>query len=74
MQINWNTAFIFQILIWLVVLFEWKRLKRYSKTDRNTLVAILSLTAIMSLFYLDSLPGPITLLHYIFSPLGTLME
>ncbi|WP_172799133.1 hypothetical protein [Bacillus sp. FJAT-29814] len=63
-----------QVLIWLIVIFEWKRLKKASKADRLTFAVILTLTALMSFFNLETLPGPITLLQYIFGPLGRIME
>lgn len=74
MQWNGNTIFAVQVLIWLIVLFEWKRLKDASKGEKITFTAILTLSALMSFFNLENLPGPITLLHYIFDPLGKIME
>lgn len=74
MQWNWNTVFVVQVLIWLIVLFEWKRLKNASKADRITFAAILILSALMSFFNLENLPGPLTLLQYIFGPLGGIMK
>ena len=74
MQLNWTTVFIVQVIIWLIVLFEWKQFKKALKADRITFSVILILSAFMSFFNLENLPGPITLLQYIFGPLGRLME
>ncbi|WP_017753730.1 hypothetical protein [Calidifontibacillus oryziterrae] len=74
MQLNWTTVFIVQFIIWLIVLFEWKQFKKTLKADRITFSVILILSAFMSFFNLENLPGPITLLQYIFGPLGRLME
>ncbi|MCM3588391.1 hypothetical protein M3182_22190 [Mesobacillus maritimus] len=70
----WNTIFLVQAFIWLIVLFEWKRMKNISKADKITIAAILVLSAMMSFLKVENVPGPITLLHYIFGPLGKLME
>ncbi len=74
MLVNWNTIFVVQVLIWLIVLFEWKRLKNAPKADKITFVTILILSALLSFFQLDNLPGPMTFLDYIFGPLGKIME
>lgn len=74
MQLDWYTVFVVQVFIWLIVLFEWRRIKKGSKADRITFAAILTLSALMSFFNLENLPGPITLLQYIFGPLGRMME
>lgn len=74
MQWNWTTVMIVQVFIWLIVLFEWRRLKYTSKVDKITFFTILLFSAAMSLFNLENLPGPITLLRFIFGPLGRMME
>ncbi|MCM3089749.1 MULTISPECIES: hypothetical protein [unclassified Cytobacillus] len=74
MQWDWTTIVIVQVLIWLIVIFEWKQLKKSSKTDKITFAAILSISTLLSFFNLEDLPGPISLLHYIFGPLGKMME
>ena len=74
MPINWTIVLIVQVLIWLIVIFEWKRLKNASKADRIIFVSILILATLMSFFNLENLPGPLTLLQYVFGPLGRIMN
>lgn len=74
MQWGWSTVFAVQVLIWCIVLFEWKRLKKAKLADKIPFAVILMLSAVLSFFNLENLPGPLTLLHYIFGPLGRWME
>jgi hypothetical protein len=74
MQWHWGTVFVVQVFIWLIVLFEWKRLRNASRADAITFATILTLSALLSFLNLENLPGPITLLQYIFGPLGRIME
>jgi len=71
---NWSTVLTVQAVIWLIVLFEWKHLKKASKGTKITFATLLALAAFMSFINLENTPGPITFLHYIFAPLGKLME
>lgn len=74
MQWSWGTVFGIQGLIVIIVLFEWKRLKKASKADIITFSAILLLSEMIAFFNLENVPGPLTLLQYIFGPLSILME
>jgi len=70
---NWGTILTVQVIIWLMIVVEWKKLKKAPKANKITFGTILVLISIMSFFNLESLPGPITFLHYIFGPLGRWM-
>ncbi|MBY0098229.1 hypothetical protein [Mesobacillus maritimus] len=71
---EWSIILLVQVLIWMIVLFEWKNLKKASKANKITFASILILSMILSFAKLEYLPGPITLLHYIFGPWGWFME
>jgi hypothetical protein len=70
---EWSVILLVQVLIWMIVLFEWKNLKKASKANKITFASILMLSMFLSFIKLENLPGPITLLHYIFGPLGWFM-
>lgn len=74
MQWDWSTVLGVQVLIWSIVLFEWKRLKKAKMSDRIPFAVILMISAVLSFFNLENLPGPLTLIHYIFGPLGRWMD
>lgn len=74
MQLDWMTLFILQVCIWSIVLYDWKQLKKAPKTDKITVSVILILSFFLSFLNLENLPGPITLLRYIFEPLGRIMQ
>jgi hypothetical protein len=71
---NWNIIFTIQVALWFIVLFEWKRLKEYSKADKIAFASILVTAMLLACFNPGSTPGPITLLHYVFGPFGRMME
>lgn len=71
---NWNTVLTVQVFVWLIVLFEWKRLKKLSKADKITFASLIIISVLLSFLNLESLSGPITLLQYILGPFGKMME
>ncbi|MBP2240340.1 hypothetical protein J2Z40_000895 [Cytobacillus eiseniae] len=74
MQWNWTTVFVVQVFVWLIVLFERKHLSNSPKADKITFAALLFIASFMSFFNLEILPGPLTLLDYIFGPFERMME
>ncbi|MBD8038521.1 hypothetical protein H9635_17385 [Solibacillus sp. A46] len=74
MQLDWMTIFIIQVCIWSIVLYDWKRLKKAPKTDKITVSVILMLSIILSFINLENMPGPITVLRYLFDPLAKIMQ
>lgn len=71
---NWNTIFVVLVTLGFIVLFDWSRLKNTTKNEKFTFISILSFCFLMSLLDLENIPGPITLLHYIFGPLENIMQ
>jgi len=74
MQWDWKTVFLVQVVVWAIYLFERRQLKNGQKADRITFAAILFFSTLASFMKLETLQGPITLLKYIFGPLGRFME
>lgn len=74
MQLDWMTVFILQVCIWSIVLYDWKQLKKAQKTDKITISVLLILSFILSFLNLENMPGPITLLRYLFDPLTRFMQ
>lgn len=74
MQLDWMTVFILQVCIWSIVLYDWKQLKKATKTDKFTVSVILILSFILSFINLENMPGPITVLSYLFDPLARIMQ
>lgn len=74
MQLDWLTVCILQVCIWSIVLYDWKQLKKAPKTDKITVSVLLVLSLILSFLNLENMPGPITLLRYLFDPLAKFMQ
>lgn len=71
---KWGIFFCVLPIIGIIVLFEWKKIKNYPKKDKITFFMLLTIVGTLSLFDLPNLPGPVTLLEYIFKPFGKYME
>lgn len=74
MQLDWMTVIILQVCIWSIVLYDWKQLKKAPKTDKITVSVILALSFILSFISLENMPGPITVLRFLFDPLARIMQ
>lgn len=74
MQWGWKTFLLVQVVVWAIYLFERRQLKNGPRTDRITFAAILFITTLTSFMNLENLQGPITLLKYMFGPMGRFME
>jgi len=59
---------IFSVLIWL---YEKKNLKNAPRVDKITFYSILAISMILSMFYLEKVPGPLSLVDKIFSPISS---
>ncbi|UII57704.1 hypothetical protein LS684_09910 [Cytobacillus spongiae] len=62
------------VVIAIIVLSERRKMKNYPKKDKMVFFILLATAGILSLFDLPNLPGPVTLLEYIFKPFGRFME
>ena len=58
--------FLFLALILGIILLEKQELKKASKADKITFFTLLCLSAFLSFFKMENLPGPFKLLNYIF--------
>ncbi|WP_102273907.1 hypothetical protein [Cytobacillus massiliigabonensis] len=71
---KWGIFLCVLLIIVLIVIFEWKKIKNCPKKDKITFFTLLTVVGALSLFDLPNLPGPVTLLEYIFKPFGDFME
>lgn len=71
---KWGIFFCVLVIIGVIILYEWKKIKTYPKKDRITFFILLIIVGALSLFDLPNLPGPVTLLETIFRPFGNFME
>ncbi|TCJ04720.1 hypothetical protein [Cytobacillus praedii] len=71
---KWGIFFCVLVIIGVIILYEWKKIKAYPKKDRITFFILLIIAGALSLFDLPNLPGPVTLLETIFRPFSNFME
>src|SRR5690606_6994411 len=65
---NWFTILAVQVFIWFIILLERKHLKKAPLVDRIIFISILILSAFLSFMNVENLPGPTTVLRFIFGP------
>ncbi|MFD2444261.1 hypothetical protein ACFSO7_09810 [Bacillus sp. CGMCC 1.16607] len=71
---KWSVFLSVLLISVVIVLFEWKKLKSYPKKDKISFFTLLTIACVLSIFDLQNMSGPVTLLEYIFKPLGKFME
>ena len=62
------------ISVLLITRFEWPKLKAKPVRDKAVFISLLLLVWILSMLDLPSMPGPTTLLLFIFKPFRGLVE
>jgi multisubunit Na+/H+ antiporter MnhB subunit len=73
---KWGPAFGTTFLVFLIVLYQWSKLKQNQKKEKVVLMFISSmgwLLAILLIFF-PNMPGPSELIDYLYRPLGKLLE
>ncbi len=73
-MMNWSVGLTVLVLVGLIILFEKNRLMGLKKVEKIIFVSILIVSVGLSFFNLEKVPGPTTLLHYIFGSLGKFMQ
>jgi multisubunit Na+/H+ antiporter MnhB subunit len=71
---RWGIVIAVTTIVVLIFLFERPRLKPDQKREKRSLVTLLVICWILSMFDLPNLPGPTTLIEFIFKPLVKLLE
>ncbi|MBT2726393.1 hypothetical protein J7E63_05495 [Bacillus sp. ISL-75] len=73
---KWAIVFAFSIVLALMFLYEWPKIKSKEKKEKIVFVCLLAMGWVLSfilLFYPDT-PGPTNLVDSIYKPLGKLLE
>ncbi|WP_047986495.1 hypothetical protein [Ornithinibacillus californiensis] len=71
---NWGIVLTIQVIVWLIVIVEWKQLKKLSRKGKVLFSSLLLISVIFSFLNLETLAGPRTVLDQIFGPLGDILE
>ncbi|WP_421617804.1 hypothetical protein ACAF76_010100 [Brevibacillus sp. TJ4] len=62
------------VVVVLIFLFEWPKIKSQSKKDKRAFLTLLGIGWVLFLFDLPNIPGPTTLLDTIFKPITSMMR
>lgn len=71
---KWGVFFATAGIVLVIILFQWPKMKQQSKKDKGAFIVLLLLALMLSMFDLQHIKGPVTLLEYIFKPFGKLIE
>jgi len=62
------------IVVALLTMYEWPKMKQSPKKDKIAFISIMLIGLFMTLFSLKQMAGPVTWLELIYRPLGKFME
>ncbi|TMV48916.1 hypothetical protein FE783_14675 [Paenibacillus mesophilus] len=71
---RWSGMIAVTVIIGLIFLYEWPKMKRSPKKDKAVFVTLLSVCWVLSLFDLRSMAGPTTLIESLFKPFSEMLE
>ncbi|MFD2371549.1 hypothetical protein ACFSO0_16605 [Brevibacillus sp. GCM10020057] len=71
---KWGLMISMTALAITMILFEWRRLSKLPKRDKVAFISLVIIAWGLSMFDLQQLPGPTTVLQAIFKPLERLLE
>jgi hypothetical protein len=62
------------VIIAIIILFEWPKMKQYPKKDKQVFIMLLFIGLSLCLFDLPYISGPITWLETLFKPFADIMK
>ncbi|MWV45694.1 hypothetical protein GRF59_18940 [Paenibacillus sp. HJL G12] len=71
---KWGTFIGVMVIIAAIFAYEWPRMKQLPKKDKAAFIALLSIGWILTLFDLQNMAGPATVLETIFKPFSKLLD
>ncbi|MFK2826916.1 hypothetical protein QYG89_14770 [Bacillus sp. B190/17] len=71
---RWGAFFATAVIIFVIVLFQWPKMKKTPKKDKWVFSILLLIGLGLSMFELEHMAGPVTWIEAIFKPFGKFME
>ncbi|MBS4206486.1 hypothetical protein [Bacillus sp. FJAT-50079] len=71
---EWKVFFATMLIVFIIILFQWPKMKQHPKKDKGTFLILLFIALILSSLDLQRLPGPVTWVSTLLKPLGTFMQ
>jgi hypothetical protein len=72
--VRWGAFFGTTIIIAVIFLFQWPKMKQHPKKDKMVFFILLMISWGLSMFDLPHMTGPVTWLEALFKPAGKFME
>ncbi|MEK4010028.1 hypothetical protein ACQKGD_11315 [Peribacillus frigoritolerans] len=71
---RWGAFFCTSVVVALIILYEWPRMKQNPKKDKMAFLTLLLTGLILSMFNLPQMSGPTQWIEALFRPFGEFME
>ncbi|MCD1162946.1 hypothetical protein [Peribacillus frigoritolerans] len=71
---RWGAFFCTSVVVVLIILYEWPRMKQNPKKDKMAFLTLLLTGLILSMFNLPQMSGPTQWIEALFRPFGEFME
>lgn len=71
---KWGAFISITAVVTLIILYEWARLKQAPKKDKIAFFLLLFIVWVLSMFNLQQMAGPVTLVEAIFKPFSQFLE
>ncbi|MEH7125177.1 hypothetical protein V7122_09515 [Bacillus sp. JJ1532] len=71
---RWEGFFSTAVIIFVILLFQWPKMKQKPKKDKGALIVLLLIGLVLSMFNLPQMDGPTTWIDALFKPFGQFME
>ena len=71
---RWGAFFCVMVIVALVILYEWPKMKQNPKKDKMAFFTLLLIGLVLSMFDLPHMGGPTAWIQTLFGPFGRFME
>jgi hypothetical protein len=72
--VRWGAFIGTTIIIAVIILFQWPKMKQYPKKDKMAFLMLLVFVWVLSMFDLPKMAGPVTWIEALFRPVGQFMD
>ncbi|MEJ9232945.1 hypothetical protein LAV79_26760 [Peribacillus butanolivorans] len=62
------------VIVALIILYEWPKMKQNSKKDKMAFLSLLLMGLVLSMFNIQQMSGPTSWIETFFKPFGEFME
>ncbi|MFD6438967.1 hypothetical protein ACFWDG_03885 [Peribacillus sp. NPDC060186] len=71
---RWGAFFCTTVIVALIILYEWPKMKQNPKKDKMAFFSLLLMGLVLSMFNIQYMTGPTAWIETFFKPFGQFME